>query len=234
MQSYYLKLGKETIHGLSLEDLKSLYETIEDYWDREDEIPMANENSSSDLGQYSMIRKTTTFNKGIFSAGYTADALYVEIQSTPSWVILDLFLTLLSFLNQVEKMDIQCSIPRVKPKKIKSTRSRKNKLDVLLQEENDTHKKIDITRETPMIIKNETLTRINEIPKIEYDVQINDQGLSYLSRDQVMEIQSVIERFLKQKPCKSFDLQGLINLFFVNSAGVEPTTSWAVTKCSIH
>ena len=199
VQSYYLKLGKETIHGLSLEDLKSLYETIEDYWDREDEIPMANENSSSDLGQYSMIRKTTTFNKGIFSAGYTADALYVQIQSTPSWVILDLFLTLLSFLNQVEKMDIQCSIPGVKPKKIKSTRSRKNKLDVLLQEENDTHKKIDITRETPMIIKNETLTRINEIPKIEYDVQINDQGLSYLSRDQVMEIQSVIERFLKQK-----------------------------------
>ena len=199
VQSYYLKLGKETIHGLSLEDLKSLYETIEDYWDREDEIPMANENSSSDLGQYSMIRKTTTFNKGIFSAGYTADALYVEIQSTPSWVILDLFLTLLSFLNQVEKMDIQCSIPGVKPKKIKSTRSRKNKLDVLLQEENDTHKKIDSTRETPMIIKNETLTRINEIPKIEYDVQINDQGLSYLSRDQVMEIQSVIERFLKQK-----------------------------------
>ena len=199
VQSYYLKLGKETIHGLSLEDLKSLYETIEDYWDREDEIPMANENSSSDLGQYSMIRKTTTFNKGIFSAGYTADALYVEIQSTPSWVILDLFLTLLSFLNQVEKMDIQCSIPGVKPKKIKSTRSRKNKLDVLLQEENDTHKKIDITRETPMIIKNETLTQINEIPKIEYDVQINDQGLSYLSRDQVMEIQSVIERFLKQK-----------------------------------
>ena len=199
VQSYYLKLGKETIHGLSLEDLKSLYETIEDYWDREDEIPMANENSSSDLGQYSMIRKTTTSNKGIFSAGYTADALYVEIQSTPSWVILDLFLTLLSFLNQVEKMDIQCSIPGVKPKKIKSTRSRKNKLDVLLQEENDTHKKIDITRETPMIIKNETLTRINEIPKIEYDVQINDQGLSYLSRDQVMEIQSVIERFLKQK-----------------------------------
>ena len=199
VQSYYLKLGKETIHGLSLEDLKSLYETIEDYWDREDEIPMANENSSSDLGQYSMIRKTTTFNKGIFSAGYTADALYVEIQSTPSWVILDLFLTLLSFLNQVEKMDIQCSIPGVKPKKIKSTRSRKNKLDILLQEENDTHKKIDITRETPMIIKNETLTRINEIPKIEYDVQINDQGLSYLSRDQVMEIQSVIERFLKQK-----------------------------------
>ena len=199
VQSYYLKLGKETIHGLSLEDLKSLYETIEDYWDREDEIPMANENSSSDLGQYSMIRKTTTFNKGIFSAGYTADSLYVEIQSTPSWVILDLFLTLLSFLNQVEKMDIQCSIPGVKPKKIKSTRSRKNKLDVLLQEENDTHKKIDITRETPMIIKNETLTRINEIPKIEYDVQINDQGLSYLSRDQVMEIQSVIERFLKQK-----------------------------------
>ena len=199
VQRYYLKLGKETIHGLSLEDLKSLYETIEDYWDREDEIPMANENSSSDLGQYSMIRKTTTFNKGIFSAGYTADALYVEIQSTPSWVILDLFLTLLSFLNQVEKMDIQCSIPGVKPKKIKSTRSRKNKLDVLLQEENDTHKKIDITRETPMIIKNETLTRINEIPKIEYDVQINDQGLSYLSRDQVMEIQSVIERFLKQK-----------------------------------
>ena len=199
VQSYYLKLGKETIHGLSLEDLKSLYETIEDYWDREDEIPMANENSSSDLGQYSMIRKTTTFNKGIFSAGYTADALYVEIQSTPSWVILDLFLTLLSFLNQVEKMDIQCSIPGVKPKKIKSTRSRKNKLDVLLQEENDTHKKIDITRETPMIIKNETLTRINEIPKIEYDVQINNQGLSYLSRDQVMEIQSVIERFLKQK-----------------------------------
>lgn len=198
-QSYYLKLGKETIHGLYLEDLESLYETIEDYWDREDEIPMANENSSSDLGQYSMIRKTTTFNKGIFSAGYTADALYVEIQSTPSWVILDLFLTLLSFLNQVEKMDIQCSIPGVKPKKIKSTRSRKNKLDVLLQEENDTHKKIDITRETPMIIKNETLTRINEIPKIEYDVQINDQGLSYLSRDQVMEIQSVIERFLKQK-----------------------------------
>ena len=199
VQSYYLKLGKETIHGLSHEDLKSLYETIEDYWDREDEIPMANENSSSDLGQYSMIRKTTTFNKGIFSAGYTADALYVEIQSTPSWVILDLFLTLLSFLNQVEKMDIHCSIPGVKPKKIKSTRSRKNKLDVLLQEENDTHKKIDITRETPMIIKNETLTRINEIPKIEYDVQINDQGLSYLSRDQVMEIQSVIERFLKQK-----------------------------------
>ena len=199
VQSYYLKLGKETIHGLSLEDLKSLYETIEDYWDREDEIPMANENSSSDLGQYSMIRKTTTFNKGIFSAGYTADALYVEIQSTPSWVILDLFLTLLSFLNQVEKMDIQCSIPGVKPKKIKSTRSRKNKLDVLLQEENDTHKKIDITRETPMIIKNETLTRINEIPKIEYDVQINNQGLSYLSRNQVMEIQSVIERFLKQK-----------------------------------
>ena len=199
VQSYYLKLGKETIHGLYLEDLESLYETIEDYWDREDEIPMANENSSSDLGQYSMIRKTTTFNKGIFSAGYTADALYVEIQSTPSWVILDLFLTLLSFLNQVEKMDIQCSIPGVKPKKIKSTRSRKNKLDVLLQEENDTHKKIDITRETPMIIKNETLTRINEIPKIEYDVQINDQGLSYLSRDQVMEIQSVIERFLKQK-----------------------------------
>ena len=198
-QSYYLELGRETIHGLSLEDLESLYETIEDYWNREDEIPMANEELSSDLGQYSMIQKTTTFNDGIFSANYTADALYVEIQSTPPWVILDLFLTLLSFLNQVEKMEIQCSIPGIKPKKIKSTRSRNNKLNVLLQEDNDTQKKINIIRETPMIIKNETLTRINEIPKIEYEVQINDQGLSYLSRDQVMEIQSVINCFLKQK-----------------------------------
>ncbi len=48
-----------------------------------------------------------------------------------------------------------------------------------------------------MILKSETLTEITVAPKIEYDVQINDQGLGGLSRDQVMEIQGVIGRFLE-------------------------------------
>lgn len=50
-QSYYLKLGRKTIHGLSHEDLESLYDAIDDYFDREDEIPMASEDLSSDLGE---------------------------------------------------------------------------------------------------------------------------------------------------------------------------------------
>ena len=119
VQSYYLKLGKETIHGLSREDIESLHEAIDDFLDREDEISLASEDLSSDLGQYSMIRKTTTFDDGIFNTDYSASGLWVEIQCTPSWVILDLFMSLLSFLNQVEKMDIQCSIPGIKPRKIK-------------------------------------------------------------------------------------------------------------------
>ena len=48
-----------------------------------------------------------------------------------------------------------------------------------------------------MILKSETLTKINVAPKVEYDVVINDQGLSGLSREQVMEIQGVIDRFLE-------------------------------------
>lgn len=197
VQSYYLKLGKETIYGLSHGDLESLYDAIDDYFDREDEIPMASEDLSSDLGEYTMVQKTTTFNDGIFSTDYSADALYVEIESTPSWVILDLFVSLLSFLNQVEKMNIQCSIPGVKPRKIRQPRSRKNNLDVLLLEEDDTQKKKNVIKEIPMILKSETLTKINVAPKVEYGVEINDQGLSGLSRDQVMEIQGVIGRFLE-------------------------------------
>ena len=196
-QSYYLKLGRKTIHGLSHEDLESLYDAIDDYFDREDEIPMASEDLSSDLGECTMVQKTTTFNDGIFSTDYSADALYVEIESTPSWVILDLFVSLLSFLNQVEKMNIQCSIPGVKPRKIRQPRSRKSNLDVLLLEEDDTQKKKNVIKDTPMILKSETLTEITVAPKIEYDVQINDQGLGGLSRDRVMEIQGVIGRFLE-------------------------------------
>ena len=196
-QSYYLKLGRETIHGLSLEDLESLYDTIDDYWDNEDEIPMASEDLTLDLGESTEIYKTTTFNDGIFDANYSAYAFNVEIESTPSSVILDLFLSLLSFLNQVEKMDIQCSIPGLKPQKIKSTRSRKNNLDVLLVEENDAQKKIKVIKDTPMIVKSEILTKISMPPKIKYNVQINDQALEDLSRDQVMEIQEVIGRFLE-------------------------------------
>ena len=196
-QSYYLKLGKETIHGLSHEDLETLYDTIDNYFNREDEIPMASEDLSSDLGECTMIQKTTTFNDGIFSTDYSADALYVEIESTPSWVILDLFVSLLSFLNQVEKMNIQCSIPGVKPRKIRQPRFRKSNLDVLLLEEDDTQKKKNVIKDTPMILKSETLTEITATPKIEYDVQINDQGLGGLSRDQVMKIQGVIGHFLK-------------------------------------
>ena len=196
-QSYYLKLGRETIHGLSLEDLESLYEAIDDFLDREDEIPMVSEDLTLDLGESTEIYKETTFNDGIFDANYSAYAFNVEIASTPSSVILDLFLSLLSFLNQVEKMDIQCSIPGLKPQKIKSTRSRKNNLDVLLLEENDAQKKIKVIKDTPMIVKSETLTKISMPPKIKYNVQINDQALEDLSRDQVMEIQEVIGRFLE-------------------------------------
>lgn len=196
-QSYYLKLGRETIHGLSLEDLESLYDTIDDYWDNEDEIPMASEDLTLDLGESTEIYKITTFNDGIFDANYSAYAFNVEIESTPSSVILDLFLSLLSFLNQVEKMDIQCSIPGLKPQKIKSTRSRKNNLDVLLVEENDAQKKIEVIKDTPMIVKSEILTKISMPPKIKYNVQINDQALEDLSRDQVIKIQEVIGRFLE-------------------------------------
>lgn len=197
VQSYYLKLGKETIHGLSREDIESLHEAIDDFLDREDEISLASEDLSSDLGQYSMIRKTTTFDDGIFNTDYSASGLWVEIQCTPSWVILDLFMSLLSFLNQVEKMDIQCSIPGIKPQKIKPLPLKKSKHDVLLLEENDAQKKIETIKEIPMILKSETLTKINVAPKVEYDVVINDQGLSGLSREQVMEIQGVIDRFLE-------------------------------------
>lgn len=195
-QSYYLKLGRETIHGLSPEDLESLYDAIDDYWDSEDEIPMASEGLTSDLGEC-LIQKITAFNDGIFSSDYNAYAFNVEIQSTPSSVILDLFVSLLSFLNQVEKMDIQCSIPGVKPRKIRQPRSRKSNLDVLLLEENDTQKKKNAIKDTPMIVKTETLTEIMETPEIKYSVQINDQDLDGLSRDQVIEIQNVIGRFLE-------------------------------------
>ena len=46
-----------------------------------------------------------------------------------------------------------------------------------------------------MIVKNETLTKAN----VEYDVQINDQLLDNLSRDQVMEIQHIIDGFLQAR-----------------------------------
>ncbi len=51
----------------------------------------------------------------------------------------------------------------------------------------------------PMIVKNKTLTKVNVVPPIEYEVQINDQVLDNLSRDQVMEIQHVIEGFLQAR-----------------------------------
>ena len=47
----------------------------------------------------------------------------------------------------------------------------------------------------PMIVKNETLTKAN----VEYDVQINDQFLDNLSRDQVIEIQHIIDGFLQAR-----------------------------------
>ncbi|WP_278598470.1 hypothetical protein, partial [Butyricimonas virosa] len=57
----------------------------------------------------------------------------------------------------------------------------------------------DNTFETaPPYFSREPFSR-EPILKIEYDVQINNQGLSYLSRNQVMEIQSVIDCLLKQK-----------------------------------
>ena len=46
-----------------------------------------------------------------------------------------------------------------------------------------------------MIVKNETLTKAND----EYDVQINDQFLDNLSRDQVIEIQHIIDGFLQAR-----------------------------------
>ena len=94
-------------------------------------------------------------------------------------------------------MDIQCSIPGIKPRKIKPLPLKKSKHDVLLLEENDAQKKIETIKEIPMILKSETLTKINVAPKVAYDVVINDQGLSGLSREQVMEIQGVIDRFLE-------------------------------------
>lgn len=51
----------------------------------------------------------------------------------------------------------------------------------------------------PMIVKNETLTKVNITPPIEYDVQINDQFLDNLSRDQVIEIQHIIDGFLQAR-----------------------------------
>jgi len=53
-------------------------------------------------------------------------------------------------------------------------------------------------KRTPPYFSREPFSR-EPILKIEYDVQINNQGLSYLSRNQVMEIQSVIDCLLKQK-----------------------------------
>ena len=50
-----------------------------------------------------------------------------------------------------------------------------------------------------MIVKNETLTKVNITPPIEYDVQINDQFLDNLSRDQVIEIQHIIDGFLQAR-----------------------------------
>ena len=47
----------------------------------------------------------------------------------------------------------------------------------------------------PMIVKNETLTKAN----VEHDVQINDQFLDNLSRDQVIEIQHIIDGFLQAR-----------------------------------
>ena len=67
----------------------------------------------------------------------------------------------------------------------------------MLLEENDAQKKIETKKEIQMILKSETLTKINVAHKAEYDVVINDQGLSGLSREQVMEIQGVIDRFLE-------------------------------------
>ena len=58
---------------------------------------------------------------------------------------------------------------------------------------------MEIIKEIPMIVKNETLTKTNVAPPIEYDVQINDQFLDNLSRDQVIEIQHIIDGFLQAR-----------------------------------
>ena len=50
-QSYYLKFGRKTIHGLSPEDLKSLHDTINEYFDREDEAFPASIYLGPGLGQ---------------------------------------------------------------------------------------------------------------------------------------------------------------------------------------
>lgn len=89
--------------------------------------------------------------------------------------------------------------PKIKPRKIKPAPTRKNNRHILLLEENEAQKKIEIIKEMPMIVKNETLTKVNITPPIEYDVQINDQFLDNLSRDQVMEIQHIIDGFLQAR-----------------------------------
>lgn len=114
-QSYYLKLGRETIHGLSPGELERLHDVIIDYFDRENEIPLANKSLSSDPGQYSEIEKITDFGEGEFQAWYNVSCGGALLQCLPTWQVLDLFLLLLSFFKQVEGMDIQCTIPGVPP-----------------------------------------------------------------------------------------------------------------------
>ncbi|MEQ2909156.1 hypothetical protein [Butyricimonas faecihominis] len=198
-QSYYLKFGRKTIHGLSPEDLKSLHDTINEYFDREDEAFPASIYLGPGLGQFSKIQKITSFDNGSFNVRYNVSTFGEIIQYISALQLLDLFLNMLSFLQQVEGIDIQCSIPKIKPRKIKPAPTRKNNRHILLLEENKALKKMEIIKEIPMIVKNETLTKTNVAPPIEYDVQINDQFLDNLSRDQVIEIQHIIDGFLQAR-----------------------------------
>lgn len=198
-QSYCLKLGKETIHGLSHDDLESLHKAIDEYFNREKEVFPARIYLSSSLGQFSEVQKMNIFNEGKFNVNYSVSAFGETIQNISALQLLDLFLSIYSFLRQVEKINIKCSIPKVKPRKIKSAPVGKNNHKVLLLEENDKQKEIEIIKDIPMIVKSETLTEVNVAPKIEYNVQINDQGLDGLSYSQVMEIQSVIKHFLDRE-----------------------------------
>ena len=79
-QSYYLKFGRKTIHGLSPEDLKSLHDTINEYFDREDEAFPASIYLGPGLGQFSKIQKITIFDNGSFNVRYNVSTFAEIIQ----------------------------------------------------------------------------------------------------------------------------------------------------------
>ncbi len=195
-RTYCLKVGGETIYRLSSQQLQKLHNTITDFFDRENEIPLASEDLSPELGQYTKIEKMICFDNEVFETSYNVSAGGEILQYIKAWQLLDLFLVLHSFLRQVEGIDIDCFMREMKNDKIKTKSKKKKKHLVRLLEETAEQKKISVILDDPYMSKDETLEKMNITPNIEYGIYANDLCLDGLSYAQVKEIQYVIAQYL--------------------------------------